>query len=133
MSKPLVFFRNYDYTENSTGPGIGAYRMTDKNISDFRKRKKRMKQRKKAYLQIVAGTDNNNLFDPYEAQDSNTMPYAPAEPSPIGMLDGIIPHSDLEGKSPSNFYYGIMETHFADDLEEDETNEDEEEDPKPTE
>lgn len=131
---PRVFFRNYDYKDDPTGPGTGLYQNLDKykSVSDFRKRKKRIKQRKKAYLQILAKIDSNNLFDPYEDQGVSPMPYAPAEPAPIGMLDGIVPHSDLEGKSPSNLYYGVMETHFADDDEFEEEDEDiEEEAPKP--
>jgi hypothetical protein len=121
---PRVFFRNYDHINDPTGPGTGLYKNMDKykSVSDFRKRKKRIKQRKKAYLQILAG-DNNNLFDPYEDQGITPLPYAPAEPGGgiSGMLDGITPKEDVDGKSPYNLYYGVLETHFADDADEADT------------
>lgn len=56
--------------------------------------------------------DNNNLQDPYEDQDITPLaPISPAEVAPIGMLDGIYPKEDLDGKSVENLYYGINESH----------------------
>jgi hypothetical protein len=59
--------------------------------------------------------DQNNLTDPYE-NTGIEIPFPPAEPSPIGTLDGIYPREDLEGKSVSNLYYGVLDEHqFSND------------------
>src|SRR5665213_4490537 len=111
---PLVFYKNYDLydTEGAAGkakqgPGTGLYgpEMDKyKSVQEFReknkKRKKRIKKRQAQIIQMflaLAEDDKNNLTDPYESQGITPMPYAPAEPAPIGILDGIYPHEDMEG------------------------------------
>jgi hypothetical protein len=118
----LVFFRNYDLydTPEKGGPGTGLYSGKYKSVEEFRNRKKKQKkkQKKRAFLLKMllklANKDINKITDP--TNDTTTpIPYPPAEVSPIGMLDGIYPKSDLEGNQTSNLYYGIMETHMAED------------------
>lgn len=139
MTKPKaeqsrVLFRNYDLYETegvggkdrAPSPGAGLYQNMQKykSVSDFLKKKKKRKrqQRKMALLlaiafpELVEGkkfkSDENDMQDPYEDQDITPLaPISPAEVAPIGMLDGIYPKSDLDGKSIENLYYGRLETH----------------------
>jgi hypothetical protein len=120
--KPKLLFRNYDLYDapGVEGPGTGLYSGKYKSVTEFRNRKKKQKkkQEKRAILfkllLKLAGKDKNNITDP--TNDTTTpIPYAPAEPAPIGMLDGMYPKSDLEDNPISNLYYGIMETHMTDD------------------
>lgn len=119
----MVFYQNYDTYETGPGkqgPGAGLYQNMDKykSVTDFRskKRKKKIRKRRAEFLQILlklAG-DKNNLTDPTE--DTVTpMPFSPAEPAPLGMLDGIYPKEDLEGKPVTNLYYGRLDGMPADD------------------
>lgn len=122
-----VFFKNYDlYDTGGSSPGTGLYQNMQKykSITDFRKkkRKKNIKKRQAQLIkmfEVLAKKDINNLTDPYEGIVT-PIPFAPAEPAQIGMLDGIYPKSDLEDKPISNMYYGILETHLADDDSDDE-------------
>ena len=120
--KPKVLFKNYDLYPSKTGPGTGLYQNMDKykSVSNFRKRKKKRSIKKREYQIIrmfysLAGIDINNVPDVYEEQGVTPIPYAPAEPAPIGLLDGIYPREDLEDKTVDNLYYGQLETHFTDD------------------
>ena len=136
IKEPLrVFYRNYDYTETEgvngpakQGPGTGLYGPNMgkyKSVDDFRKRK----QKRRA--EILSVLLKQALDTPLDDVKEPNFSYAPAEPAPIGMLDGITPKSDLEDKPISSpMLYGITETHmFADDaLVEDE--DDEKEEPK---
>lgn len=124
-----ILFNNYDYAEDPSGPGTGLYRgkmNKYKSVADFLKKKRTKKQRRKAALllavafpELVEGLkyaevgDENDLQDPYEDQGLNDPLFnvSPAEVAPLGMLDGMYPQSDLEGKPSSNLYYGINETH----------------------
>jgi hypothetical protein len=76
------------------------------------KLKRKQKHRQKmAMFQSILKTA---LTDPLS--DAITpMPYSPAEPAPIGMLDGIYPQEDRESKPISSLDYGVLETHMADD------------------
>lgn len=124
MSSPPIFFRNND---------LGEYQERLKDRA--KKRKQRIKKRKAALIQmfiVQATEDKNNLTDPYEFSIT-PIPFAPAEPAPIGLQDGIWPISDLEGRSYNNMYYGITDYHMNDgqeNNEDTEDNEDEEEELK---
>ncbi|HWZ21351.1 MAG TPA: hypothetical protein VNW06_01785 [Cytophagaceae bacterium] len=128
-----LLFRNYDLynTKGVDGPGkvktpgTGLYQHMNeyKSVSDFRKkkRKKAMLYRQMALLTAVAEPesvkekkykDSNNID---ANEDVTPIPISPAEVSPIGMLDGIYPKEDLDGKSVENLYYGRLETHLSDD------------------
>lgn len=136
----LVFYKNYDLYDTEgvdgpakQGPGTDLYQNMEKykSVADFRKKKRKKKIKKRQaqvirMFQVLAEKDSNNLTDPYE--DTVTpMPFAPAEPAPIGMLDGIYPQEDLDGKPEGDsLYYGVLETHLVDD----ETFEEEEESEK---
>jgi hypothetical protein len=89
---------------------------------DYNERQDRLKKnhrhRSRLALFEKALEDNNNLTDPMAGQIT-PIPFPPAEPAPIGILDGIYPQEDQEGKPVANLYYGIMETHMADDGEND--------------
>lgn len=98
---PNPFFRNLDY-------GTREERL--KRLKGKHRHRKKMA----FYNSILIKTA---LTDPYDGQIT-PIPYPPAEPAPMGMLDGIYPQEDRENKSVSPLYYGIMETHMADDLEE---------------
>jgi hypothetical protein len=118
MTSPPIFFRNND---------LGEYQERIKEKS--KKKKRRIKKRQAALLQMFisqATQDKNHLTDPYEFSVT-PIPFAPAEPAPIGLNDGIWPISDMEGRSYNNLYYGILEEHFADTQE---NEEDDEEDTK---
>jgi hypothetical protein len=115
--KPFVFFKNYDYANDPSGPGKGLYngKMDRyKSVSDFRKRKKRRRAMLNILLQAF---DQNLLVDPTE--EFFNPPYNPAEISPMGLTDGIYPQEDLENKPSGNLYYGVTDTHWfpADDGE----------------
>ena len=99
-----------------------------KSIAQFRRQQDQARQRRRsamlfaiAYPDKVMGKkyrDENDLRDVYEDQGITPLaPISPAEVAPIGMLDGMYPKSDLDGKGPENLYYGILETHMADDGE----------------
>lgn len=137
----LVFYKNYDLydTEGAggpakQGPGTGLYQNMDKykSVSDFR-RKKRKKKIKKRQMQLIrmfeilAKKDSNNLTDPYE-NSVTPLPFAPAEPAQMGMLDGIYPKSDQEDTPVGNLGYGILETHLIDDKDFEEEEETEKKD-----
>jgi len=128
-----LLFKNYDLyeTEGVNGPGKvktpgkGLYQNMDKykSVSDFRKKKRKapMLYRKMALLTAIAEPesvkdkeyeDSNNID---ANEDVTPIPISPAEVAPIGMLDGIYPQEDLDGKPVSNLYYGRMETHLSDD------------------
>lgn len=115
----IPFFRkNFDY-----GEGPYSHMNELKTITDkVKKRKKRMRKRKAQMVEIwlkLAETDKD------ETEANMSIPFAPAEPAPIGMLDGVYPKEDLEDKPVTNPYYGIMETHnFADDAEKDKLTDD---------
>lgn len=126
--QPKVFFRNYDYAETEgvggknkfKGPGKGFYSEMDKykSVADFlKKKRKEQKRRKMALLYAIMYPDavvgkKYSSRDPYEDQGITPLaPISPAEVAPIGMLDGMYPQSDLEGRGPENLYYGILETH----------------------
>lgn len=125
----LVFYKNYDLYDTEgvdgpakQGPGAGLYQNMEKykSVADFRKKKRRKKIKKRQaqlirMFQVLAEKDSNNLTDPYE--DTVTpMPFAPAESAPMGILDGIYPQEDLDGKPVGDsLYYGMLETHLADD------------------
>ncbi len=124
-----VLFKNYDLYEvepTDLGPGTGFYQNMDKykSVDDFRKAKKKRKERliekRKAFFKCIELTaskkteDDNDLVDPTELT-TTSIPFSPAEVSPIGMYDGIYPKEDLEGKPVTNLYYGRVETHYADD------------------
>jgi hypothetical protein len=98
------FFRNLDYGQR------------DNKINSL-KGKHRHRKKMDLYNAVLAKEDNNNLTDPMEGQIT-PMPYAPAEPAPNGMLDGIYPQEDREDKPVGSLGYGIMETHMADDKDE---------------
>jgi hypothetical protein len=129
----LVFYRNYDLygTEGVSGPakqspGTGMYQNMEKykSVADFRRkrRKKKIKKRQAQLIrmfEVLAKHDSNNLTDPYE-ETATPIPFAPAEPAQMGMLDGIYPKSDLEDKPVGNLGYGILETHLVDDEEQEE-------------
>ena len=126
--QPKVFFRNYDLynTEGVDGspknptPGTGLFHDLGKvkSVKDFlNKKKKEQKRRKMALLMAIVYPESveNKKYasqDPYEDQDITPLaPISPAEVAPIGMLDGIYPKSDLDGKSIENLYYGRLESH----------------------
>lgn len=120
----MIFYRNYDPYKVKGGPGQGIYGPDMdkyKSVSDFRKKKKRKKGIKKRRAMLIqmflslAENDNNNLTDIYEEQGITPIPYAPAEPAPIGLNGGIIPPSDLEDKPVSNLGFGVLENHMAND------------------
>lgn len=125
-----VFYRNYDYIEpkpednkSHTSPGAGLYQNLQKykSVSEFlnKKRKKNRQYRRIAMLKMLIkmaegnekSIDENNLTDPYE-DEITPIPFAPAEPSPIGLLDGIYPKSDLEENFPGNLDYGMRNDHY---------------------
>lgn len=118
---PPFFQKNFDY-------GSGFYSNMDKykSLADFRKkkRKKKMKKRRAFFISLIHKLaenkekgDINNLTDPTE-ETTTPIPFNPAEPNTIGLLDDIYPKSDLEDKPVSNLYYGRLETHFVDDKKE---------------
>lgn len=122
-----VFYKNYDLYEvepTDLGPGAGFYQNMDKykSVSDFRDQKKKRNERKsklrKAIFKSIelqaSKKDVNNLTDPFEGQITS-IPFAPAEPAPLGLYDGMYPKEDLEDKPATNLYYGRLETHLADD------------------
>lgn len=117
-SVPPFFQKNFDY-------GSGFYSNMDKykSLADFRKkkRKKKMKKRRAFFFSFLSKLaehkekkDINNLTDPTE-ETTTSIPFNPAEPNTIGLLDDIYPKSDLEDKPVSNLYYGRLETHLSDD------------------
>jgi hypothetical protein len=108
MAQSLVFFKNYD---------MGEYQEKVKSRGKKRKRKIKKRQAQLVHMfKVLAEKDTNNLTDPYEGI-VNPIPFAPAEPAQMGMLDGIYPKSDLEDKPVGNLGYGILETHLAEDEE----------------
>lgn len=116
-----VFFQNYDlYETDGPGPGAGLYSKMDKykSISDFRKKKRAesMRKRRKSMFEaiLVTAKDNNNLTDPTE-ETITPIPFNPAEPAPLGLIDNMYPKEDLEEKPVTNLYYGRLETHFTKD------------------
>jgi hypothetical protein len=102
---PNPWRRNFDYGTNERQKRLKKL---------IRKHKHRKKMAIFQAAIKLAEQDSNNLTDPMAGQIS-VMPYAPAEPAPIGMLDGLIPNEDFESKPAQSQYYGIMETHFSDD------------------
>ena len=88
-------FRNLDYGARETV---------------LQKLKRKQKRRKK-----LAMFESLALTDPTGDVQISQLPYAPAEPAPCGMLDGIYPQEDRESKPISSLDYGILETHMADD------------------
>lgn len=131
VKEPLqVFYKNYDlYDTGDPSPGKGFYSDMEKykSISDFRtkKRKKKMKERQATFLHFLVkvAEDQNNLTDPTEGQVT-PIPFSPAEPNSLGLLDGIYPKEDLEGKPVTNLYYGRVDVNTVDeeDFEEDAEN-----------
>lgn len=120
-----VLFRNYDLVD-------GIYSNMDKykNVAEFLKKKQKKNKiknrikRKTALLLAIAHPeevkgktwDSNDLQDPYENinyknEEAVPIPISPAEISPFGLNDSIIPKADLEGKPTSNLYYGVLESH----------------------
>jgi hypothetical protein len=89
-------FRNFDY---------------DTRATMLEKLKRKQKSRQK-----VAMFERFALTDPTDDVSITPIPYAPAEPAPLGMLDGIYPQEDRESKPVSSLDYGILETHMADDV-----------------
>src|ERR1019366_16797 len=87
-----------------------------KTITDTAKKKR--KKRRKRIAQMVDIMLKLAEIDKAETDANMSIPFAPAEPAPIGMLDGIYPKSDLEDKSVGNLYYGVLDSHFADDTDE---------------
>lgn len=132
VKEPLqVFYKNYDLYDTDgvdgpakQGPGTGLYQHMNeyKSVADFKKkkRKKKMQERRAAFLFILSKTDVNKIITPEDEIANPLIPYAPAEPAQIGVLDGIYPKSDLEDHPVGNLYYGIMETHLVDDKEKNE-------------
>lgn len=112
--KPLILYQNYDLYKTlgpDEGPGTRQERL--EKLSPRQKQKKRIKKRKAQLIQYLlssfAKEDVNNLTDPYEGT-MTPIPFAPAEPSPTGLLDGMTPQAtDEDGHSFSNLYYGISE------------------------
>lgn len=135
----LTFFRNYDYSDDPSGPGVGLYHGAMdkyKSVKDFidKKKKRNKKRTNRAKMAVllaitcpdaVAGRvykkDTNDLQDPYEGppnenaadkpSESSSFPYNPAEVNPIGVYDSIIPHEDWEFHPTHNMYWGIQESH----------------------
>ncbi len=109
---PNPWRRNFDYGTNERQKRI-------KQLIRKHKHRKKMAIFEAAIKQ--AKNDSNNLTDPMAGQIT-VQPYPPAEPAPIGMLDGLYPNEDFESKPLQTQYYGIMETHMTDDdeMEEDE-------------
>jgi hypothetical protein len=58
--KPFVFFKNYDYVNDPSGPGKGLYQdMTKyKSVSDFRKKKRKQQKRRQSMLNILLQTSD---------------------------------------------------------------------------
>lgn len=99
MPFPNPIRRNLDYNERQ------------KKLDEL-KRKHRHRKKMALYEAFLNATA---LTDPMAGQIT-VQPYPPAEPSPIGMTDGLYPNEDFESKPDgSPMYYGILETHMADD------------------
>lgn len=62
-ARPEVFFRNYDYADDPSGPGKGLFNGPMdrfKSIKEFlehkrKRRKKQMEERKNAFVEILFG------------------------------------------------------------------------------
>jgi hypothetical protein len=111
-TSPNPFRRNLDY-----GDFQQRVEKLNKRLKKKRKHTKRMAMFNEALIS-TAKPDSNNLTDPMEGQIT-PIPFPPAEYAPNGMLDGIYPQEDRESKPVSPLYYGILETHMADDAPED--------------
>lgn len=114
-----VLFKNYDLYETEgvdgppkNGPGTGLWQNMNKykSVSDFlrKKRKKRMKRRKMALLNMFL----KNAIDFNSDESSNTIPYSSdQESTSIGLMDGINPElEDEEGHPVSKLYYGTPDS-----------------------
>src|SRR5271165_1955717 len=99
--EPNIFFRNFDLSN-----------------ADFIKKIKKIKERKKKMRAAIlesSNKDKNELNDTLENQVTE-MPWNPAEVcGPLGILDGIYPQEDLEGKPSTNLYYGRLDNHYVKD------------------
>jgi len=103
---PNPWRRNFDYGTNERQERIKKL---------LKKHRHRQKMAIYEAALKTATNDSNNLTDPMAGQIT-VQPYPPAEPAPIGMLDGLYPNEDFESKPDgSPMYYGILETHMADD------------------
>lgn len=133
------------YDTGGPGPGTGLYQHMDEyeSVADFRKKKKKENERKKRMalfesfmstttkpqtirsekiakilnmvdIFVKSASDCNCLDFAHEEHDTQ-LPFNPAVPAPLGLIDSMYPEEDLEGKPVTNLYYGRLETHEADD------------------
>jgi len=108
-----VFYQNYDLYETEGvdgppkgGPGTGFYSHMNKykSVSDFRKKKRQEKARKKKMALLRIACDCNLLDFPSDSIQ-NTIPFESS--NPIGMLDTMYPQlTDGEGHTVNKVYYG---------------------------
>lgn len=111
--RPPVFYRNYDLYETEgvdgpakQGPGTGFYQNMHKykSISDFRKKKRKEKARKKKLALLRIACDCNLIDFPSDTIQ-NTIPFDGV--TPISMLDSMNPlPTDGEGHTVNKVYYG---------------------------
>jgi len=111
MSNPTarkLFFKNYDYIEDSTGPGEGFYQNMHKykSVKDFFK-KKRLRKKALNMLLKIANEDEQYKID-------RTLESLPGdESSTINQTTGrtylIAPNYDSEDKRPDQLLFPFIE------------------------
>jgi len=116
-TRPPVFFKNYDLYETEgvngpakQGPGTGFFSNIHKykSVSDFLKKKRNRKNRKRKLALLAFAADKNNI-DFIDDESVNTIPYE--EVLQIGLLDNINPElTDKDGHPISKLYYGTEDS-----------------------
>lgn len=114
--RPPVFYKNYDLYETEgvdgpakQGPGTGFYQNMNKykSVSDFIRKKRKQKGRKRKLALLAIACDCNNIDFPTDQID-NIIPFDST--LQIGILDNIDPQpTDEEGHTVSPLYYGTEE------------------------
>jgi hypothetical protein len=131
VARPMVFYKNFDYVDNDpNGPGEGLYhgKMDKyKSVDEFRKKKRKRLQKIRGFiidylLKQAEKKDKNNLVDPTEGIITS-IPLAPQDVNPLGLMDGVWPLADSQEFSKGNLYYGELDGAHADDGKNEEDNE----------